>query len=106
MTEQNPVDNNATKKEPNTENTMTHTAWALQKRRVPGPRRTMTIYTVPLEIGSARYDPDGTPHLFLDREPKGGYGNLVAEIILLPRGVNPKATATPDDEGDNGAEAS
>lgn len=70
--------------------TMTHVAWALQHRRV---RR--TVFTVPLEIGAGRIDPDGTPHLFLDREPKGGYGGYYAEIILLPRGVKPATKTAP-----------
>jgi hypothetical protein len=69
---------------------LTHIAWALQHRR---QRR--TVYTVPLEIGTGRIDPDGTPRLFLDREPKGGYGGYYAEIILLPRGVKPARKSAP-----------
>ena len=29
--------------------------------------------------------------LFIDREPKGGYGGYIAEILLVPRGVKPSA---------------
>jgi hypothetical protein len=71
------------------ETTTNLVAWALQHRRA---RR--TVFTVALEIGSGRIDPDGTPRLFLDREPKGGYGGYYAEIVLLPRGVKP-ATKKP-----------
>jgi hypothetical protein len=74
--------------------TLTHVVWALQHRRV---RR--TVFTVPLEIGAGRIDPDGTPRLFLDREPKGGYGGYYAEIILLPRGVKPGAKTAPERPG-------
>jgi hypothetical protein len=84
--------------------TMTHIAWALQHRRV---RR--TIYVVPLEIGYGRIEPDGTPHLFLDREPKSGYGGSFAQIKLLPRGVNPQMTTTaprPGDDQDDATEQS
>jgi hypothetical protein len=81
------------------ETTQTHVAWALQHRRA---RR--TVFTVALEIGSGRIDPDGTPHLFLDREPKGGYGGYYAEIILLPRGVKP-ATKKPAPQRPGSAES-
>ena len=87
------------------ENTLTHVAWALQHRRA---RR--TVFTVPLEIGGGRIDPDGTPRLFLDREPKGGYGGYFAEIVLLPRGVKPITRTAPqrpgsaDGDEDNAAE--
>jgi hypothetical protein len=68
----------------------THVAWALQRRR-----KGRTIYTVPLKIGTGRIDPDGTPRLFQDREPKGGYGGYIAEIVLLPRGVIPRTKTAP-----------
>jgi hypothetical protein len=87
----------------NEEETMTLVAWALQRRR-----KGRTTYTIPLEIGTGRIDPDGTPRLFLDREPKGGYGGYIAEIILLPRGVKPGTKTGPQrpDEagGDNSGE--
>jgi hypothetical protein len=87
------------------ETTTTHVAWALQRRR-----KGRTVYTLPLEIGSGRIDPDGTPRLYLDREPKGGYGGYYAEIILLPRGVKPGTKTAPqrpgsaDDDEDNAAD--
>jgi hypothetical protein len=71
---------------------MTHIAWALQHRRVK-----RTIWTIPLEVGVGRIEPDGTPHVFLDREPKSGYGGYLAEIILLPRGVAPDARQSDED---------
>ena len=81
-----------------TSKSMTHIAWALQYRRVK-----RTTYTVPLEIGVGRIEPDGTPHLFLDREPKAGYGGFFAEIKLLPRGVTPDAQQSDEsDEEANG----
>jgi hypothetical protein len=76
---------------PDSEQTSTHIAWAFQRRR-----QRHTVYIVPLEVGDGRIDPDGTPRLFLDREPKAGYGDYRAEIILLPRGVKPTTeTARP-----------
>jgi hypothetical protein len=41
------------------------------------------------------FDPVWQPRLFLDREPKGGYGGYFAEIILLPRGVKPATKTAP-----------
>ena len=64
----------------------THVAWALQRRR---QRR--TVYTIPLRVGTGRIDADGNARLFIDREPKGGYGGYIAEILLVPRGVKPSA---------------
>jgi hypothetical protein len=70
--------------------TLTHVAWALQRRR-----KGRTTYTVPLDIGKGRMDSDGTPRLFLDRAPAGGYGSHDHEIILLPRGVIPGTKSEP-----------
>jgi hypothetical protein len=69
---------------------MTHVAWAMQRRR-----KGRTTFTVPLETGVGRIDPDGTPRMFLDREPKAGYGSYDCEVILLPRGVTPETKAEP-----------
>jgi hypothetical protein len=68
----------------------THIAWAFQYRR-----RFKVTQIVPLEIGEGRIEPDGTPVMFLDREPKGGYGRYDAEIRLLPRGVDPRVKTLP-----------
>jgi hypothetical protein len=78
---------------------MTHVAWAFQKRRY---RR--TVFTVPLEIGRGRIDPDGTPHLRLDRAPQGGYGDYDAVIKLLPRGVDPRTKVEPQRPGESDTE--
>jgi hypothetical protein len=84
------------------EHTPTHVAWALQRRR-----KGRATFVVPLEIGTGRTDPDGTPRLFLDREPKGGYGGYFAEIILLPRGEEPGTKIMPQrpGSGEDGEEA-
>lgn len=86
---------------PDSEETSTLIAWALQRRR-----RRSTGYIVPLEIGTGRIDPDGTPRLFLDREPKAGYGDYYAEVILLPRGVKPGTKTEPErpSAGDGGGD--
>lgn len=74
---------------------MTHVAWAMQRRRKGrGP-----AYTVGLPTGVGRIDPDGTPRMFLDREPKAGYGSYDCEIVLLPRGVKPKKKVEPQRPG-------
>jgi hypothetical protein len=91
----------------NHEKLPTHIAWALQRRR-----KGRATFIVPLEIGTGRHYPDGTTRLFLDREPKGGYGSYFAEIILLPRGVKPgteikpQRPGEPTDEDGDGAEDS
>jgi hypothetical protein len=85
----------------NHDTTMTHIAWALQKRR-----RGRVVFTVPLEIGFGRIEPDGTPHLFLDREPKAGYGGYYAEIKLLPRGGDPHTKIGPERPGETDPEES
>jgi hypothetical protein len=69
----------------------TRVAWALQRRR-----KGRTTYIIPLEVGTGRIDPDGNARLFLDREPKGGYGGYIAEIVLVPRGVKPSAKVPQD----------
>jgi hypothetical protein len=69
----------------------THVAWAYQKRR-----RFKTIQIKPLIVGDGRIEPDGTPVIILDREPKGGYGSYDAEIRLLPRGVDPRVKTSPE----------
>jgi hypothetical protein len=91
----------------NGEKPMTHVAWAMQRRR-----KGRVTYTVPIETGVGRIDPDGTPHVFLDREPKAGYGAYDCEVILLPRGVVPRTKTEPvrpgqaegDEDGEGNAE--
>jgi hypothetical protein len=70
----------------------TRVAWALQRRR-----KGRTIFIFPLEVGSSSTDPDGTVRIVLDREPKGGYGDFDAEIVLLPKGVKPSAKAAAEE---------
>ena len=71
-----------------------HVAWAMQRRR-----KGRATFTVALEVGTGRIDPDGTPRVFLDREPKGGYGDWIAKIVLLPLHMDP-TTKTPPEETD------
>ena len=86
---------------------MTHIVWALQHRR-----KGRATFIVPIKIGYGRIDPDGHPHLFLECEPKGGYGSYIPEIKFLPRGVKPGTKTEPErpgepgDEGVGGAEIS
>jgi hypothetical protein len=87
------------------EKTPPYVAWALQRRR-----KGRATFIWPLDIGTGRIDPDGTPRLFLDRNPLAGYGGYFAEIILLPRGVKPGTKIAPhrpgtdDTDGDAGEE--
>jgi hypothetical protein len=74
----------------NADKELTHIAWAYQRRR-----KFKVTQIVPLEIGLGRIEPDGTPIMILDREPKGGYGSYDAEIRLLPRGVDPRVKTSP-----------
>jgi hypothetical protein len=78
----------------------THIAWAMQRRR-----KGRATFIVGLEIGTGRHDPDGTTRLFLDREPKAGYGSYFAEVILLPRGVKPGPQIAPQRPGGDEDEA-
>lgn len=69
----------------------THVAWAFQKRR----RIPRGEYIHHLEVGEGWIEPDGTPVIVQDREPKGGYGSYDAVIKLLPRGVDPRVNTSP-----------
>jgi hypothetical protein len=70
---------------------LTHTAWAFQQRR-----RGRTTFVVPLDVGQGRIDPEGIPVIYLDREPKGGWGDWIAKIVLLLRGVDPMTKTPPE----------
>ena len=90
-----------TKKAPKSKDTnedeteLTHTAWAFQQRQ-----KGRTTFVVPLEVGQGCIDSEGTPIVYQDREPKGGYGDWLANIVLLPRGMDP-LTKTPPERTDD-----
>ena len=77
------------------ETELTHIAWAFQQRR-----KGRTTFVVPLEVGQGRIDSECTPVVYQDREPKGGYGDWLAKIVLLPRGTDP-LTKTPPERTDD-----
>jgi hypothetical protein len=90
------LNNNNNGNKNNTNEAKPHRAWAYQHRR-----QRKTVYTIPLEIGEGRINvEDNTAILYLDREPKGGYGGYIAEIHLLPEDVDPRVRMTPQRPGE------
>jgi hypothetical protein len=70
----------------------THRAWAIQQQHARGGK----TFTRSLVIGAGRIE-GNRAFIFLDREPRGGFGGFVQ---LLPKGERP-GPSPPPDEGDD-----